>query len=165
MPILPQLKFIPILTVNTSKKSTPRFTRARKPLSFALGIAFACALFALRSCGGAWSEADDNFVEAYTEILIAREQYANDTAQANAKVRAVLANHRFSESSFRLYFQELTEKPERLRQMLDTARNRAKRIGDREAQKEREEQDEIERKKREEQEQKNQENTAQERKQ
>jgi hypothetical protein len=140
--------------VNTSKKFIRRFTRAHKFLSFARGIAFACALFVLHSCGGAWSEADDNFVQAYTEILIAREQYAHDSAQANAKVRDILANHRFSESSFRLYFQKLAQKPERLRQMLDTARNRAKRIGDGEAEKEREQKEQKEK------EQKIQENAA-----
>lgn len=93
-------------------------------------------------------------MQAYTEILIARERYAHDSAQANAKVRDILANHRFSESSFRVYFQELAQKPERLRQMLDTARNRAKRIGDGEAEKEREQKEQKEK------EQKIQENAA-----
>jgi hypothetical protein len=99
-----------------------------------LGIA---AFTFLVSCSGSWSQDDENFVQTYTEVLIAREQYPNDTAQANRSVRAIIQQHGFSESAFRQRFNDLTSKPDKLRQMLDTARNRARRIGEVEAEKER----------------------------
>ena len=91
----------------------------------------------LSSCSGSWSKDDENFVQTYTEVLIAREQFPNDTAKANARVRAIIQQHGFSEAVFRQRFNDLTSKPEKLRQMLDSARNRARRIGEEETEKER----------------------------
>lgn len=80
------------------------------------------------ACSG-WSNNDEQFVRAYTEVLIAREQYT-DTTLANGKVVAILKQHGFTELSFRKRFQDLTAKPDRLRQILDSARSRARRIGE-----------------------------------
>lgn len=95
------------------------------------------ALSLISSCSGSWSKDDENFVQTYTEVLIAREQYPNDTAKANARVRAIIQQHGFTEAIFRQRFNDLTSKPEKLRQMLDSARNRARRIGEEETEKER----------------------------
>jgi hypothetical protein len=95
----------------------------------------AIALVCVAACSR-WSDEDEQFVRAYTEVLIAREQQL-DTASANGKVAAILTQHGFTERSFRKRFQELTAKPEHLRQILDSARNRARRIADDEQQRER----------------------------
>ena len=95
------------------------------------------ALLLISSCSGSWSKDDENFVQTYTEVLIAREQFPNDTAKANARVRAIIQQHGFTEAVFRQRFNDLTSKPEKLRQMLDSARNRARRIGEEETEKER----------------------------
>ncbi len=97
------------------------------------------ALFLVSSCSGSWSKDDENFVQTYTEVLIAREQYPNDTAKANARVRAIIQQHGFTEAVFRQRFNDLTSKPEKLRQMLDSARNRARQIGEEETKKEQKE--------------------------
>lgn len=98
----------------------------------------------LSSCSGSWSKDDENFVQTYTEVLIAREQFPNDTAKANARVRAIIQQHGFTEAVFRQRFNDLTSKPEKLRQMLDSARNRARRIGEEETEKERKEKEQKE---------------------
>lgn len=84
----------------------------------------------LGSCSK-WTNDDEIFVNTYTEILITREQFP-DTTIANKKVAELLKRNGFTEISFRQRFQELSQKPERLRQILDTARNRARRIGEKE---------------------------------
>ena len=83
-----------------------------------------------------WSNDDEQFVRAYTEVLITREQFP-DTALANGKVAGILKQHGFTELSFRKRFQDLTTTPDRLRQILDSARNRARRIADNEQRAER----------------------------
>ncbi len=85
-------------------------------------------IFLTACSGGSWSKDDERFVQTYTDILILREQYA-DTAQANPKVREMMQKNGYTEASFRARFEELTAKPEKFRQMLDSARARAQRIG------------------------------------
>lgn len=102
------------------------------------------ALFFLVACSR-WSNDDETFVRTYTEIIIIREQYP-DTALANTKVAAILRQNGFTEASFRQRFRDLAEKPERLRQILDTARNRARRIGEDEQKKEQKAEEKNERK-------------------
>ncbi|TAE28185.1 MAG: hypothetical protein EAZ92_08360 [Candidatus Kapaibacterium sp.] len=92
-----------------------------------LGIVLCCALAACSR----WSNDDEIFMQTYTEVIIAREQFL-DSNQANKRVAEVLKQHGFTEFSFRQRFQELAGKPERLRQILDSARNRARRIGEQE---------------------------------
>jgi hypothetical protein len=95
-----------------------------KVVSVPLAILFVCCVACSR-----WSNDDEQFVRAYTEVLIAREQYT-DTTLANGKVAAILKQHGFTELSFRKRFQDLTATPDRLRQILDSARSRARRIGE-----------------------------------
>lgn len=97
------------------------------------------AVILFSSCSGSWSKEEENFVQTYTEVLIAREQHLNDTAKANATVRTIIKQRGFTEAAFRQRFNEFASKPEKLRQMLDSARNRARRIGEEEAEKERKE--------------------------
>jgi hypothetical protein len=94
-----------------------------------VSVGILAMLLVLCTACSRWSNDDEQFVLAYTEVLITREQYP-DTALANRKVAAVLKQHGFTESSFRKRFQDLTSKPDRLRQILDSARNRARRIAD-----------------------------------
>lgn len=88
------------------------------------------------ACTKSWTQEDERFVQAYTEILIAREQFANDSAQANKRVHGALSQYGFSEGVFRSRFNELSRNPEKLRQLLDSARNRARRIAEEEGKKE-----------------------------
>jgi hypothetical protein len=90
----------------------------------------------LFACSGTWSREEENFVQTYTEVLIAREQFAKDTALSNAKVQAIFRQHGMTEAAFRQRFNEISTKPDKLRQMLDSARNRARRIGEEEVKKE-----------------------------
>lgn len=103
-------------------------------------LCFHFLLFFLTSiifaCSGAWSREEENFVQTYTEVLIAREQFAKDTALANTKVQAIFRQHGMTEAAFRQRFNEIAAKPDKLRQMLDSARNRARRIGEEEVKKE-----------------------------
>ena len=116
-------------------------TFKNKAISAFLLIASIFCLYgmALSACSGGWSKEEDNFVETYTEVLIAREQFSRDTALANTNVRAILKQHGFTEETFRQRFSELSGKPEKLRQMLDSSRSRARKIAEREAEKERKE--------------------------
>lgn len=88
------------------------------------------------ACTKSWTQEDERFVQAYTEILIVREQFANDSAQANKRVQDVFSQYGFSEGVFRSQFHELSRNPEKLRQLLDSARNRARRIAEEETKKE-----------------------------
>ncbi|MCU0424600.1 MAG: hypothetical protein MUF71_03120 [Candidatus Kapabacteria bacterium] len=90
----------------------------------------------LSACSKAWTNEDEQFVQTYTEILIAREQFASDSMQANKRVQEIFRRYGMSEIAFRQRFSELTGNPEKLRQLLDTARNRARRIGEEEGAKE-----------------------------
>ncbi len=90
----------------------------------------------LSACSKAWTNEDEQFVQTYTEILIAREQFASDSVQANKRVQEIFRRYGMSEIAFRQRFSELTGNPEKLRQLLDTARNRARRIGEEEGAKE-----------------------------
>ncbi len=108
--------------------------------AFPLIVSLLCLCgVALSACSGGWSKEEDNFVETYTEVLIAREQFSRDTSLANKSVRVILKQHGFTEETFRQRFSELSGKPEKLRQMLDSSRSRARKIAEREAEKERKE--------------------------
>jgi hypothetical protein len=98
-------------------------------------ISFVAILLVLCLSCSRWSNDDEQFVRAYTEVLIAREQFP-DTSLANSKVAAILKQHGFTELSFRQRFQDLIAKPDRLRTILDSARNRARRIAEEEQQRE-----------------------------
>lgn len=76
----------------------------------------------------AWTAEDEHFVKIYTEILLLREQFP-DTTNANPKVRAFLQQNGFSEQQFRETYSRYAARPERLRQLLDTARTRIQTIG------------------------------------
>jgi hypothetical protein len=106
--------------------------RAISHLTFTL-----CLTLLLSACSSAWTHDDDTFTNTYTEILITREQFASDTARANASIRGILQTHGFTAQTFQQRFQELSATPDKLRQILDTARLRARRIADDEAMKER----------------------------
>jgi hypothetical protein len=96
---------------------------------FANAVVIACIALAT-SCSRRIAD-EEAFIKTYTEIIITREQFP-DTAQANAKVAAILKQSGFTEASFRQHFQDLAQKPEFLRQVLDSARTRARRIGEEE---------------------------------
>lgn len=80
------------------------------------------------ACSRSWTADDEHFAKVYTEILILREQYL-DTTTANPKVRTLLQQNGFSEQQFRETYSRYAARPERLRQLLDTARTRIQVIG------------------------------------
>lgn len=68
----------------------------------------------------------DNFIETYKEILIVREKYP-DTSKTNKEVIKIYEKHEYTEQSFREDFFKFAKDKEEFIEMIDTARERAKR--------------------------------------
>lgn len=78
----------------------------------------------LISCSGAEKE-KNKFINAYKELLTIRLMYP-DTTIANPKVNKILAKNGFDKYSFAEQFKKYSSNPQEFRDMLDTARERAK---------------------------------------
>ena len=62
---------------------------------------------------------DENYVNAYRDILIVRELFS-DTAVANPKVRNIIKEYGYNEASFAKKFQELASQNEKFIVFLDS---------------------------------------------
>lgn len=71
-------------------------------------------------------EDKDRFVNAYLDILIAREKF-NDSTSANKEVMKVYDRYGFTETSFRDKYFEFAENPNEFIQIVDSIRELAKR--------------------------------------
>jgi hypothetical protein len=87
-------------------------------------LLFLCSqVFILASCSSDWSDADEEFAQTYARILIAREKFP-DTAQGNAAVLRIIKEKGMEESEFRQLFMSYSQKPEKLRAIMDTVHTR-----------------------------------------
>jgi hypothetical protein len=86
------------------------------------------AILLLTACSPNEAE-KQRFVTLYTNVMIARELEPN-TTQATLNVRELLAQAGYTEESFRAEFDRYARSPETLRTMLDSARLRARTMGD-----------------------------------
>lgn len=86
-------------------------------------LLFVVSMF-LISCSGAEKE-KNRFINAYKELLTIRLMYP-DTTVANPKVNRILAKNGFDKYSFAEEFKKYSSNPQEFRDMLDTARERAK---------------------------------------
>jgi hypothetical protein len=80
-------------------------------------------LFIIASCSSDWSDADEDFAQTYARILIAREKFP-DTAQGNAEVLRIIKERGMEEPEFRQVFMSYSQKPEKLRAIMDTVHTR-----------------------------------------
>jgi hypothetical protein len=79
----------------------------------------------LLGCRQGWDAQEERFVNAYAEILVARQLYP-DTAVGNARVREILTRYGYSgEREFREHFLALARDPVRLRRVFDSIATRA----------------------------------------
>jgi hypothetical protein len=79
-------------------------------------------------CHSGWDSAEERFVNAYAEILVARELYP-DTALGNARVQEILQRYGYAgEPEFRQHFLQIAQDPIRLRRCFDSASARAQRM-------------------------------------
>ncbi|MCS6965474.1 MAG: hypothetical protein NZ473_01710 [Candidatus Kapabacteria bacterium] len=82
-------------------------------------------LLVLVGCQPDWGPEEERFVQAYAEILVARELYP-DTTQGNARVRAILRHYGYTdEEEFRRQFLHRAREPAHLRRLFDSAAARA----------------------------------------
>ena len=79
--------------------------------------------FIIISCSTDWSDADEEFAQTYARILIAREKYP-DTAKGNAEVLRIIKENGMEEPEFRQIFMSYSQKPEKLRAIMDTVHTR-----------------------------------------
>lgn len=70
---------------------------------------------------------EDNFVDTYTQILIIRAKYPNDTAKANPMVRTVIEEYGYTQESFKSEYSMYAQDSKKFLTMLDSAKERAKR--------------------------------------
>jgi hypothetical protein len=80
-------------------------------------------LFIFASCSSDWSDADEDFAQTYARILIAREKFP-DTAKGNAEVLRIIKERGMEEPEFRQVFMSYSQKPEKLRAIMDTVHTR-----------------------------------------
>jgi hypothetical protein len=80
-------------------------------------------MFIIASCSSDWSDADEDFAQTYARILIAREKFP-DTAQGNAEVLRIIKERGMEEPEFRKVFMSYSQKPEKLRAIMDTVHTR-----------------------------------------
>jgi hypothetical protein len=85
------------------------------------------------ACSSGWSNNDETFTKAYTEVLIVREQYP-DTLKANPRVQKILQQHGFTEQTFTEQYQHYARDPNEFRRLIDSTRARLKAIGEQEQQ-------------------------------
>ena len=92
-------------------------------MRFTLHLFFIAQLFMFASCSSDWSNADEDFAQTYARILIAREKYP-DTAKGNAEVLRIIKEGGMQEPEFRQMFMSYSQKPEKLRAIMDTVHTR-----------------------------------------
>ncbi len=92
-------------------------------MRFSLLLILIAQLFMFASCSSDWSNADEEFAQAYARILIAREKYP-DTAQGNAEVLRIIKERGMEEPEFRQIFMTYSQQPEKLRAIMDTVHTR-----------------------------------------
>jgi hypothetical protein len=80
-------------------------------------------MFIIASCSSDWSDADEDFAQTYARILIAREKFP-DTAQGNSEVLRIIKERGMEEPEFRQVFMSYSQKPEKLRAIMDTVHTR-----------------------------------------
>ncbi|MFM6955148.1 MAG: hypothetical protein ACKOAK_01955 [Ignavibacteria bacterium] len=80
-------------------------------------------VFIFASCSSDWSNADEEFAQTYARILIAREKFP-DTAKGNAEVLRIIKERGMEEPEFRQIFMSYSQKPEKLRAIMDTVHTR-----------------------------------------
>ena len=90
-----------------------------------IGILIIAMLALVMSCGGREKE-KNRFINAYKELLTVRLMYP-DTSVANAKVDKVLRKNGYDKHSFADAFKQYSSNPQEFRNLIDTARERAKR--------------------------------------
>ena len=87
-------------------------------------LLFLCSqVFILASCSSDWSDADEEFAQTYARILIAREKFP-DTTKGNAEVMRIIKESGMDEPEFRRMFISYSQKPEKLRAIMDTVHTR-----------------------------------------
>jgi hypothetical protein len=72
-----------------------------------------------------WSEDNERFIQAYTEILIARSRY-KDTSKANKEVNKIFEKFDYTEEEFRDQYFLLAKNRDHFLIIIDSARSRAK---------------------------------------
>jgi hypothetical protein len=72
-----------------------------------------------------WSEDNERFIQAYTEILVVRSRYS-DSTKANKEVEKVFEKHDYTEEEFREKYFTLAKNRDQFLSMIDSARSRAK---------------------------------------
>ncbi|MFN4817614.1 MAG: hypothetical protein ACK5F4_03065 [Ignavibacteria bacterium] len=92
-------------------------------MRFTLLLFLIAQLFMFASCSSDWSNADEDFAQTYARILIAREKYP-DTAKGNAEVLRIIKERGMEEPEFRQMFMSYSQKPEKLRAIMDTVHTR-----------------------------------------
>jgi hypothetical protein len=80
-------------------------------------------MFIIASCSSDWSDADEDFAQTYARILIVREKFP-DTAQGNTEVLRIIKEGGMEEPEFRQVFMSYSQKPEKLRAIMDTVHTR-----------------------------------------
>lgn len=73
-----------------------------------------------------WSAEEDKFVNTYRDILAIRLMFP-DTAIANPKISKIYARNNYTAEQFKADFVKFSQKPEKFRAMIDSARERARR--------------------------------------
>ena len=87
-------------------------------------LLFLCSqVFILASCSSDWSDTDEEFAQTYARILIAREKFP-DTTKGNAEVMRIIKESGMDEPEFRRMFISYSQKPEKLRAIMDTVHTR-----------------------------------------
>lgn len=92
-------------------------------MRFILLLLLIAQIFIIASCSSDWSDADEEFAQTYARILIAREKFP-DTAQGNAEVLRIIKSKGMEEPEFRQVFMSYSQKPEKLRAIMDTVHTR-----------------------------------------
>lgn len=91
-----------------------------KILFFFVTITLVCI-----SCSD-WSAEEDKFVNTYRDILAIRLMFP-DTAIANPKINKIYTRNNYTAEQFKSDFVRFSQKPEKFRTMIDSARERARR--------------------------------------
>ncbi|MGA1278572.1 MAG: hypothetical protein ACO30M_04040 [Candidatus Kapaibacteriota bacterium] len=92
-------------------------------MRFTFLISLVFQMFLLTSCFGDWDATDEVFAQTYARILIAREKFP-DTTKGNAEVMRIIKESGMNEPEFRRMFISYSQKPEKLRAIMDTVHTR-----------------------------------------
>lgn len=91
-------------------------------------IVVVSSLLFVGSCSKSQNTEDQRFLKTYTEILVERFR-TSDTAIANSKIATVIKNNGFTQESFKQeFFRYMSQDPKILRNLIDSANVRAKKI-------------------------------------